>query len=132
MRAYPYACVVLATALSALGCSGTLPRVPVIASPAEMSALAGEWSGDYSSGTTGRNGSIVFVLSAAADSAAGEVVMVPRAAASPLLRAPAASDAPAHLQRPVAEPLTIRFVRVEGSRVVGSWTPTSIPTAGAR
>ncbi|HEU4630475.1 MAG TPA: hypothetical protein VFS08_12065 [Gemmatimonadaceae bacterium] len=118
----------LATVVAA-GCSYRSPPVPVTGSRTALDALAGEWTGEYSSGSTGRSGSIHFVLHAASDSAFGEVVMVPAGATAPLVRAP---DAGRIAADPTARPtptevLTIRFVRAEGDRIAGSLDPYRAP-----
>jgi hypothetical protein len=45
--------------------------------PNDLRLLAGEWSGSYESEQSGRSGTILFVLSATADSAYGYVLMKP-------------------------------------------------------
>ena len=65
--------------LAALGaCAGSQARVPVVGAEADISQLAGQWYGEYSSSESGRSGSIVFTLSAGSDTATGDVVMTPR------------------------------------------------------
>jgi hypothetical protein len=78
--------------------------------------LAGEWDGSYSSDETGRTGSIVFKLAAGADSAFGDVVMVPAVdEALPAGRVPIEG---AHYHR-LPQVITISFVRCEGNEVTG-------------
>jgi len=116
-----------AMAMVVAACASTQePRVPVSISPADLSKLGGEWAGEYTSPATGRSGSIVFHLTATADSAHGDVVMVPRGMQAPLR--PAATGAGSAGQ-PAAEPreLTIRFVRFEGERVSGMMDPYTDP-----
>ena len=60
------------------GCSAMPPPVPVIGSPAEIARLEGAWDGEYSSDETLRSGSIAFTLAAGADTAFGDVLMLPR------------------------------------------------------
>jgi len=109
------------TAIAAACASTQEPRVPVSISPADLSRLAGEWTGEYSSATTGRSGSIVFHLTATADSVHGDVVMVPRATGLPLRRAMLHEEP--NVQPQPARPLTIRFARFEGDRVTGAMDP---------
>ena len=110
----------LGMAISA--CASTQePRVPVSISPADLTRLGGEWTGEYTSPMTGRGGSIVFHLTATADSAHGDVVMVPRGAGSPLRRAVYTGQAPAQPTQP--QELTIRFARFQGDRVTGMMDP---------
>ncbi|HKP74287.1 MAG TPA: hypothetical protein VJT67_02035 [Longimicrobiaceae bacterium] len=108
-------------ALAAACASTPEPRVPVSISPADLSRLAGEWTGEYNSAITGRSGSIVFHLTATADSAHGDVVMVPRATGLPLR--PAMLREEMTIQPQQARPLTIRFARFEGDRVTGAMDP---------
>ena len=74
--------VILATTLSA--CAASRNPVPLIASSPDVSALIGEWVGDYSSGESGRSGSITFTLRALGDTAFGDVVMVPTGLGRPV------------------------------------------------
>ena len=115
---------------------GRAPAVPVIAGSAdELSALVGKWSGEYSSATTGRRGSIVFTLAAGRDTAVGDVVMMPSGASGPLRRASGnavyaagAEGAPGGVIAPRASSaLTIRFVRLAGDSVVGMLEPYEGP-----
>ena len=65
-------------AVLAAGCSSAPAPIPVVGTPADVRTLAGEWGGDYHGESNGRSGSIVFRLSAQADTAFGDVVMIPR------------------------------------------------------
>lgn len=66
-----------ALALVAASCATMPPPVPVIGATHDVAALAGTWSGEYWSPVTGRSGSITFTLAAEADTAFGEVLMLP-------------------------------------------------------
>ena len=70
----------LPTALAAvaLACASKPTPVTVAGSPSDRATLAGKWSGEYQSPSTGRSGSIVFNLAATGESANGDVVMIPR------------------------------------------------------
>lgn len=61
-------------ALLAAGCAGPGMPIPVQGS---VEPLVGHWVGEYRSPDTGRDGSIMFTLSAGADTAWGDVVMMP-------------------------------------------------------
>src|SRR5213083_915249 len=74
---------VLSFALTACGASRS--AVPVVGTATDVSSLAGEWAGDYSSAESGRSGSISFTLRSAGDSAFGDVVMIPSAWGRPLV-----------------------------------------------
>ncbi len=115
----------MAAALAVGGCSGGPEPVPVVGSPADVGALAGEWGGEYRGETSGRSGSIVFKLSAGADTAFGDVVMIPRdrrverlptqdpSAGLPIARTP--------------EVLSISFVRAVGGGISGRLAPYRDP-----
>jgi len=122
--------------LSLVACGASRPPVPLVGTPAEVSSLIGEWSGDYSSAESGRSGSIKFTLRAAGDSAFGDVVMVPSATGIPLTpwRSPDAPGAQptGASQAPQSTVLKIRFVRVEQAHVSGTLDPYADPQTGAR
>lgn len=114
-------------------CAARQSTVPMVGTANDVSALAGQWAGDYSSSESGRSGSISFTLRAAGDSAFGDVVMVPSATGRPLTpwRGEMSGGAGAQ-QRPQTEVLTINFVRVEAGRVNGTLAPYADPQSGAR
>jgi hypothetical protein len=112
-----------ALALLALACSATPSPVPMIGPEEDLSVLAGEWIGEYTSRETGRAGSISFKLEAGKDTAFGDVLMVPReprgATPDPQRSAESMRTAP-HV-------LTIAFVRVSGSSISGTIDPYPSP-----
>ncbi len=118
----------LLLALSACGASRT--PVSLIGTSADVSALTGEWAGDYSSAESGRSGSISFTLRAAGDSAFGDVVMIPVASGRPLM--PWQEPNPSVTQMPKTTVLTIRFVRVERGHVSGTLDAYADPRTGER
>lgn len=124
---------VLGTMLVVLGaaCSPASQNpIPLVGGPGDLAALAGEWEGSYWSPSTGRSGSISFTLSAARDSAYGDVVMIPRGFGRPLQawdRTPAAGG-----QQPRSQVLTINFVRVAAGRVSGILAPYADPETGVQ
>lgn len=121
--------VALSTVVAA--CAGSPPPVQVVGPAGEVHALAGEWSGEYSSAASGRSGSISFTLRAADDSAFGDVVMVPAGLGRPL--APFRETAgPGQPPRAHPEVLTISFVRIQAGRVSGTLAPYADPETGAR
>jgi hypothetical protein len=110
-------------ALSLAGCAASNPSpVPLVAPAADVAALAGEWTGEYS-GTSGRTGSIVLKLTAGRDTALGDIVMVPTASEQVRPQQPSGvnpgTGARDVVTRPAAQPLTIRFVRIAGDSVSG-------------
>ncbi|HEX4575039.1 MAG TPA: hypothetical protein VH158_07900 [Gemmatimonadales bacterium] len=122
--------VLLGSCLAACG-RAPEPPVPLVGAAADVRALAGQWEGSYWSAATGRSGSISFTLTAQGDSAAGDVVMIPRGFGRPLQAwdrpTPPAGATPV---RPAV--LTINFVRVAAGRVSGSLAPYADPETGAK
>lgn len=114
------------------GCGTSRTPVPLVGVATYITALTGEWAGDYSSTESGRSGSISFTLRAAGDTAFGDVVMVPASWGHALVpwREPN-TGAPAN-QAPASTVLTIRFVRVERGHVSGSLDPYADPQTGER
>lgn len=120
-----------AASLLLAACAAVHTPVPVVGPAADISTLAGEWLGDYSSTESGRSGSITFTLRAADDSAFGDVVMIPTGLGRPL--APWRGEIGADpTQRPHTEVLTINFVRVEHQHVNGTLAPYADPQTGER
>ncbi|MEO8202158.1 MAG: hypothetical protein ABI679_16625 [Gemmatimonadota bacterium] len=95
--------------IAACGAPGT--PIPV---KGDAQSLEGRWTGEYSSDESGRTGSIVFNLDAGADTAQGDVLMVP-AGPGPNLVSP---SLPREVM-PQPEPLRIQLVRVFGLQVAG-------------
>jgi len=118
-----------AVALSACGASRS--PVPLVGTSSDVSSLAGEWAGDYSSAESGRSGSISFTLRAATDSAFGDVVMIPAGLGRPLMPWRGENMTGAS-QVPASTVLTIRFVRVEQGHVSGTLDPYADPQTGSR
>jgi len=100
--------------------------VPVVASPADIGHLAGEWTGEYGSPETGRSGSIVFTLDSAEDHAHGDVLM-----GAPTRNWSAFQDRTIEPvvsgERAQMRVLTIRFVRATGDQVSGVLDPYDDP-----
>lgn len=130
----------LPTALAALaavlwvavgGCAAAHPPVPVLAEPGTPD-LGGVWEGTYESRETGRVGDVHLALSAAADSAVGEVVMVPRGASVTVEPSDDRPGASRWRWEGVARPqvLTIRFVHLRGAEVAGELDPYRDPDCG--
>ena len=118
----------LGLALSA--CAASRSPVPLVGASSDVSALTGEWAGDYSSAESGRSGSISFTLRAAGDSAFGDVIMIPQALGRPLM--PYRQQPVGGNQAPETTVLTIRFVRVQQGHVSGTLDPYADPETGAR
>lgn len=124
--------VTLTAAALFAACASPPTPVPVIGPTSDLNALVGEWSGDYSNPETGRSGSIAFSLKAGKDTAVGSVVMLPRDSKQQMAMGVPA-DRPV-VKTPVAagssEVLTIRFVRMEGSHLVGTLDKYRDPDCG--
>ena len=115
--------------LLASGCAFAPPPVPVSGSAAALAELEGEWVGEYwSDDAPGRHGVIYFRLSAAHDSAFGDVIMLlepgPAGVQSPERRESWAQLATRH------QVLAIRFVRVEAGAVMGRLDAYQDPVCG--
>ena len=124
-----FSIVLCALTLDACGASRT--PVPLVGSSSDVSALAGEWAGDYSSAESGRSGSISFTLRAATDSAFGDVVMIPVGLGRPL-QPWRGDNMTGSTQAPMSTVLSIRFVRVQQGHVSGTLDPYADPQTGAR
>jgi len=130
IRSHHLSPLLLAFALTACGASRS--PVPLVGASSDVSALTGQWAGDYSSAESGRSGSISFTLRAAGDSAFGDVVMIPSALGRPLVPWRENAMGPGANQSPASTVLTIRFVRVDRGHVGGTLDPYADPQTGAR
>ena len=119
--------VAMALAVVVLGCGAPGTPVPISGSSTDLAALAGEWSGQYSSLETGRSGSIVFRLTAGTDSATGDVMMSAMTSGGPRGGDP---GVPSLTTPPLV--ISIRFVRIEGGRVSGRLDPYVEPTCNCQ
>jgi len=120
----------VATALmlaAGAGCQGVQPPVPVAG---DLMLLAGRWDGEYGGQESGRHGSIVFTLAAAADTAFGDVLMVPREWEVPPGTRPGDPDAPAGRQGPASQAIAIAFVRAADRMVEGRLAAYRDPDCG--
>lgn len=129
MSARPKVTVVVAVALLA-ACASNPPPVPLQAGSDDMSLLRGEWRGRYWSDQTGRHGSIRFELTAAGDTARGDVVMVPADRDARLV--PVGIEDEPDVSAPSSGPsfLTIHFVRSEEGRLQGTLDAYEDPETG--
>lgn len=111
----------------AMACATTPTPVTVTGGAADKASLAGRWSGEYQSASTGRSGSIVFNLSSTGEAASGDVIMIPRGYGKALERfdqtgtAGQTTTAGAPSQNTNnSQVLTIKLVRVSGDSVSGA------------
>lgn len=95
----------------------------IVGSERDVSSLVGEWSGEYEDGATGRSGSIVFVLRSAADTARGDVMMIPRAFGETAVT----EGRRGNLELRSGQVLRIAFVRIAGGEVAGTLDPYTDP-----
>ena len=114
--------MVLAVAAT-IACASTPETVPVVGSTGDVSSLVGEWSGEYEGGSSGRSGNIVFVLRSVADTAHGDVMMIPRGSGEQL----SGENRRAPLSLRSGQVLRIAFVRVAGGAVSGTLDPYTDP-----
>jgi hypothetical protein len=122
---------VIAAATIVWACGGASTPVPVAGTASDLAALAGDWSGEYSSEESGRSGSIVFRLVGGTDSATGDVVMIPSWGGGPGAGGVSRTGAPTPGANPPApQVLAISFVRIEGGRVSGRLAPYTDPVCG--
>lgn len=119
--------ICIALGAVALGCSANPDPVLVIGASADVSRLAGEWYGEYSSTESGRAGSIVFALRAGSDSAFGDVLMAapgvqwnPTTVDVEQTRTEMRPDSPVRV-------IKVRFVDVEAGEVSGRLEPYTDP-----
>ncbi len=88
---------------------------------ADVSALAGKWTGTYASEATGRTGSIVFELKSGDKVARGDVLMVPAGAKDAPTSGPEAV-------RTMPQVLSISFVSATGGILRGTMEPYRDPS----
>lgn len=131
VRSLAFGFPTLLVAVTLSGCGASRSPVPLVGASADVTALTGEWAGDYSSAESGRSGSISFTLRATGDSAFGDVVMIPSAWGRPLVPWREQNATGSNQAQP-STVLTIRFVRVEHSHVSGTLDPYADPQTGAR
>lgn len=118
--------MVLAVVLAACSSAPPPPPVSVDASQKDLNALAGDWSGDYFSGATGRNGALRFTLNAEQGALYGTVLMFPQGRSSAL--EPANRQASPSTSAPRGgQPLSIRLIMIEDGMVSGTLEPYKDP-----
>lgn len=108
-------------------CQGPQPPVPVMG---DIETLAGRWEGEYGSRESGRSGSILFTLLAGADTAHGDVLMVPREWELPPQPRAGDPDAMDFRRDRAPQVLPIAFVRCVNGMVEGRLEPYHDPDCG--
>ena len=116
--------VAVVIALSGCGEYGP-PPVHVVGDETAMQSLAGTWHGTFRNPQLLRKGKIDFRMSAAADSAFGEVSMYMDTPSQPIWLKPQPPGGPA--ASPTPSWLRIRFVRIEQGYVSGEMEPMFEP-----
>jgi hypothetical protein len=112
--------IVIAFAAVALACASKPTPITISGDASDRASLAGKWSGEYQSQSTGRSGSIVFNLSPSGEAATGDVVMIPRGYGKALVPFSQNTAAGATMQNTNnSEVLTIKLVKVSGDTVSG-------------
>lgn len=102
------------------------PEIPVYASPIDLTLLAGQWSGEYSS-RDGRSGQVVFELEPGTSTAHGEVYMYPEVS-SWREEWTAGEYGEAMSERRTDLPaVAVEFVWTEGGHVQGTLVPYRDP-----
>ena len=113
----------VALVLMVAGCATVPANMPVSGSASDVARLAGDWSGEYWGGPSGRNGAISFHLAAGSDSAQGTVGMVYPGAP---LGVPRAVDSK-RIQIVMVQDLAVTFVHAAGGGVTGRLDPYTDP-----
>ena len=113
--------------IASTSCATMPPPFPVVGDPPQVSALSGAWNGEYSSRVTGRHGAINFSLAAGADTAFGDVLMLPSVPRRS--RAMGETTTPARGEIPAA--ISIGFVLAAHDSVYGIMDPYPDPDSGS-
>ncbi len=111
--------LVTALAALALACATKPTPVTISGDAGSRASLAGRWSGEYQSQSTGRSGSIVFNLSPSGEAATGDVVMIPRGYGKALVPYSQTTAGGTIQDTNTSQVLTIKLVRVAGDTVSG-------------
>ncbi len=112
------------TVLLGAGCHWQGTPIPV---SGDTRMLQGDWEGTYVSEQTSRTGSIMFQLKAGADSAYGDIVMIPSQGEEV---GPARTPPTIETSRRTPRVLRISFVQCSGGDVTGLIDPYQDPDTG--
>jgi hypothetical protein len=113
----------LAAAIAFASCATVPAAIPVSGPRGDLAQLAGQWSGEYHSTSTGRQGSILFQLAADADTAHGDVLMFPTLS----VHGGRPGDERTTSRDRLPQNLTISFVRAAEGQVMGKLDPYRDP-----
>jgi hypothetical protein len=116
--------VLVAAALTGCG-AYTAPPVQVVGAQSDLQSLAGEWHGTFRNTELRREGKIDFKMSAAADSAFGEVTMYTDRPNQPIWTRSGVNTSSSTESPP--RWLRIRFVRIENEYLSGEMEPMFEP-----
>jgi hypothetical protein len=106
-----------------IACASLPDPVPVFGDINDLSALVGEWSGEYDGGSNGRAGSIVFDLRSPTETAHGDVIMIPRTSG----RVPTGQGERGPLEPRGSQVISISSLRVAGGEISGTLAPYTDP-----
>jgi hypothetical protein len=112
----------VALVIGMAGCATVPASMPVSGSASDVARLAGDWSGEYWGGPSGRTGAISFHLAAGSDSAQGTVTMAYPGAPPGVPRSVGGDRVQVMIQE-----LNISFVRAEAGGVTGRIDPYTDP-----
>lgn len=126
MRVRSAVLTVLAVILAACSSAPPPPPVSVDANQKDLNAMAGDWSGQYFSGDTGRTGSIRLNLNAEAGAVSGTLLMFPKGRSSAMEPANRQGSPSTGAPRG-GQPLSIRFIVIEDGVVSGTLEPYKDP-----
>lgn len=109
--------------LAVTACHSAMPTVTVQGEVDDVRAMAGQWEGSYESEQNGREGTIQFELTAAGDTARGEILMLPVVRDDYQYQGSARGEQ--NDTRPIRTPslLPIKFVRFRPEQVLGTLDP---------
>lgn len=123
--------VSLVAALSS-GCGMAMRPVVFEAKPADWETLAGEWRGEYTMTGHDRHGTIAFKLSAGAQRADGDVLMIPDTFGWPYRGIPGRDPGDLARADTRSQLLAIKFVSAEHGQISGTMDPYWDPDRSCR
>ena len=122
---------VLGLAVIISACSWRQTPVPLTGDASTIQQLVGSWTGEYTSASTGRSGSVTFDLASERDTAFGDIVMLSKTNGVQAV-GPDRGAIISALPHVIPEPLKIRFVRAASGQLFGTLDPYKDPDCGCR